>query len=162
MSASELSKKWFIGVETARWTLDWTTQLGVRDFLNVEGNRRLKHMTTQLMFRHLRTDIYTSTMFSKVKSLRQNNCAQVYVTRFHRMMVYPLKKKSEAHLSLDQLYRHIRVFKTIIPDNAMELTDGKFRIKAIQPGSIIQPVVAYSHNLSLAESGIRELTSMYR
>jgi hypothetical protein len=84
------------------------------------------------------------------------------VTRFHWTKVYPLKKKSEAHLSLDQLHRDIGVFKTIIPDNAMELADGQFRIKAVHAGSVIRPVEAYTHNPNLAESGIRELRRMYR
>jgi hypothetical protein len=66
ITAAELSKKWFIGVETARRTLDRTIQLGVRDFLNVKGTRRLQHTAHQLMYRQLKTDVYTDTMFSKV------------------------------------------------------------------------------------------------
>jgi hypothetical protein len=93
-------------------------------------------------------------MFSKIKSLLQNTCAQVYVTTFHWTKVYPLKKKLEAHFSLDQLHRDIGVFKTIILDNAMELTDGQIRKKAVHTGSVIRPVEAYTHNQNLAESGI--------
>jgi hypothetical protein len=79
VSPDNLTRKWYIGVETARRTLERTTQLGDRDFLNIKGTRRLKHTVFQLMFRHLKTDVYTDTMFSKVKSLRQNACAQVFV-----------------------------------------------------------------------------------
>jgi hypothetical protein len=162
ISVSELSKKWFIGIETARRTLDRTTHMGVCDFSNVKGTSRLKHTAHQLMFCHIRTDFYTNTMFSKVKSLRQNICAQVYVTQFRWMKVYPLKKKLEAYLSLDQLQREIGVFRTITPAYAMELTDGQFRTKAILAGSDIRPVEACSHNQNLAESGIFESRRMYR
>jgi hypothetical protein len=137
-------------------------QMGVRGFANVKGTRVLKHTAHQLMFRHLRTEVYTDTMFSKIISLRQNTFAQVYVTRFYWTKVYPLKKKSEAYLSLDQLHRDIGVFKTIIPDNAMELTDGQFRAKAVHAGSIIRPIEAYTHNQNLGKSGIMELRRMYR
>jgi hypothetical protein len=78
------------------------------------------------MYRHWKTDVYTDKMFSKVKSLRHNNCAQVFVTRFHWRKIYPLKRTSDAHLALDQLHRVVGVFITIIPDNAMELTEGQF------------------------------------
>jgi hypothetical protein len=156
ISAGELAKRWYIGTETAQRTLERTSHLGVRDFLNIKGTRRMKHTAQQLMFRHLRTDIYTDTMFSKVKSLRQSTCAQVYVTSFHWTKVYPLRKKSEAHLSLNKLHRDIGVSKAIIPDNAMELTDDKFWKEAIKAGLIICPTEAYTHNQNLAESGIRE------
>jgi hypothetical protein len=72
ISASELAKRWYVGVETARRTLHRTTQLGVRDFANIKGTRRMKYTAHQLMFRHLRADVYTGTMFIKVKTLRQN------------------------------------------------------------------------------------------
>jgi hypothetical protein len=156
ISAGELAKRWYIGTETAQRTLVRTSQLGVQDFLNIKGTRQMKHTAQQLIFRHLRTDIYKDTMFSKVKSLRQNTCAQVYVTSFQWTTVYPLRKKSEAHLSLDKLHRDIGVFKAIIPDNAMELSDGEFRKKAVKAGLIICPTEAYTHNQNLAESGIRE------
>jgi hypothetical protein len=93
-------------------------------------------------------------MFSKVKTLLQNTCVQVNVTTIHWIKVYPLRKKSEAYLSLDQLHRDIGVFQTIVPDNAMELTAELFRKKAIHAGSVIRPVEEYSHNQYLDKSGI--------
>ncbi len=158
----ELASKWFIGIETARKTIERTTQRGIRDFTDTSGTRRLKHTSYQLKFRHLRSSVYTDTMFTSVKSLRQNKCAQVYVTSFHWTKIYPMKAKSEAHLTLDRLFRDVGVFHTIIPDNANELTEGEFRRKAIHAGSSIKPVEAYTHNQNLAESGIRELRRMYK
>jgi hypothetical protein len=101
-------------------------------------------------------------MFTTVKSLRQNIWAQVYVTSFHWTKVYPLRKKADAHFSLDQLYREVGVFHTIIPDNAPELLGGEFRRKALHAGSSIHSIEAHTHNQNLAESGIRELRRMFR
>jgi Reverse transcriptase (RNA-dependent DNA polymerase) len=122
----------------------------------------MKHTAHQLLYRHIRTSIYTDTMFSKVKSLQQNHCAQVYITPFHYTKVYPMRSKAEAHLTLDKLHQDVGVFHTIIPDNAKELTEGELKRKAIHAGSKIRPIEAHRHNQNLAESGIRELRRMYR
>lgn len=90
VTPTELAKRWFIGVESARRTIERTTQRAVRDFAFTSGTRRLKHTAYQLKYKHLRASAYTDTMFSKVKSLRQNTCAQVYVTSFHWSAVYPI------------------------------------------------------------------------
>jgi hypothetical protein len=84
------------------------------------------------------------------------------VTDFHWMRTYPMKTKSEAHLTLDRLHKEVGVFNTIIPDNAPELVSGEFRRKAIHAGWRIKPIEAYTHNQHLAESGIRELRRMYQ
>jgi hypothetical protein len=70
--------------------------------------------------------------------------------------------KAEAHLTLDQLCQDLGVFHTIIPDNALELTEGEFKKKAIRAGSRLRPVEAYMHNQNLAESAIMELRRVYR
>jgi hypothetical protein len=73
-----------------------------------------------------------------------------------------MKKKSDAHLTLDVLFRDVGVFNTIIPDNTLELASGDFRRKAIHAGAAVLPVEAYTHNQNLAESAIRELRRMYK
>lgn len=158
VSAIDLAKRWFIGVETAKRTIDSTTQRGVRDFTSSSGTKRLKSTAYQLRYRHLRATVYTDTLITTVKSLyNQYTCAQIYITSFHWMKVYPMKEKSDAHLTLDALHRDVGVFHTIIPDNAKELVQGEFRRKALQAGASIRPIEPYMHNQNLAESGIREL-----
>jgi hypothetical protein len=162
VDAETLSKRWYIGLNAAQRTLERSTQKGVRDFSVTGGMKRLKHTAHQLIFRHIRATVYTDTLFNKVKSTRQNTCAQIFVTTFHWSKVYPLRSKGDAHQALDLLHRDVGVFKTIVPDNAPELISGEFRKKAVHAGSQIKPVEAYSHNQNLAESGIRELRRMYR
>ncbi len=162
LTPEDLALKWFIGIETAKRTIEKTTQRGIRDFSTTSGSKRMKHTAYQLKYRHLRATVYTDTMFATVKSLRQNTCAQLYVTSFHWTRIFPMKRKSEAHLTLDVLFREVGVFNKIVPDNALELTDGEFRRKAIHAGAAIRPVEAYTHNQNLAESAIRELRRMYK
>ena len=162
VTAEELAKRWHIGIELAKKTIERTTQLGVRDFTHSKGTRRLRHSNQQLRYRRLNCAVYTDTMFAPWKSLQGNKCAQVYVTDFHWTKAYPIGSKAEAHYTLDLLHQQYGVFHTMIPDNAMELTHGEFLQKARRAGSIIHPVEAYTPNQNRAESAIRELKRMYR
>jgi hypothetical protein len=75
VSPEELAHCWNIGLATAKRTLRVTTQRGVKNIINRALVQRVKPVTSQLRFRHLRTNLYTDTMFSKLKSLRGNTCA---------------------------------------------------------------------------------------
>ena len=48
VSPDQLVKRWNIGIETARWTYEATTQLGVRAFVETKGTKQLKHTSYQL------------------------------------------------------------------------------------------------------------------
>jgi hypothetical protein len=161
-SPLDLAKRWFIGLHSAKRTLERTTQRGVRDFTMSQGTRRLRHSTYQLMYRHIRSSVYTDTMFASVKSLQGNKCAQIYTTWFQWIIAYPMASKADAHFTLDRLHREYGIFHTIIPDNAKELTAGEFRRKALKAGTHISPIEAYSHNQNLAERAICEFCRMFR
>jgi hypothetical protein len=45
VTPEELSQRWHIGLDTAKKTIERTTQLGVRDFMYSKGTRRLRHAT---------------------------------------------------------------------------------------------------------------------
>jgi hypothetical protein len=149
--ADLLAKRWFIGLETAKRTIELSSQRAVRDFTSTEGSRRLKHTNYQLKYRHLRSAVCTDTMFSKTKSLCNNTCGQIFCFDFHWQAFHPMKTKKDAHLALDKIHRDYSVFHTVIPDNAMEVTGGDF-----------QHVEAYTHNQNLAESVIRDLRRMFQ
>jgi hypothetical protein len=100
-------------------------------------------------------------MFAKTKPLQQNNCGQIFCTDFQWQRLYLLKPKAEAHLALDVLHRDVGVFNTLIPNNAMELTEGDFKCKALWAVSCIKPVESYLHNQNLAESAICDLRRMF-
>jgi hypothetical protein len=70
--------------------------------------------------------MYMDTMFAKHKSLQGNTCVQVYCCGFDWVWAFPMKKKLEAHLTLDLLHQRHGVPATLIPDNALELVSGEF------------------------------------
>jgi hypothetical protein len=162
VTPERLAVIWNIGLEQAKRTIERTTQRGVRDFTNPKMNRRLKPLSYQLMFKQLRTTLYTDTFFSKIKSLQQHTCAQVFCSPVDWTRVYPLKSKGDAHMALDLLHRQHGVPAKLICDNANELTKGNFRKKALAAGSHCMSVEAYTQEHNRAELAIRELKRGYR
>jgi hypothetical protein len=65
VSPEDLARRWFIGIETAKLTIENTMQRGVRDFNSTQGSRRLKHTNYQLKYRHLRSAVYTDTLMQR-------------------------------------------------------------------------------------------------
>jgi len=106
--------------------------------------------------------MYMDVFFGKVRSLRGNTCASIYVNDAGWSRAYPLQRKADAHESLDKLFRDPGVPHTIVPDNAAKLTKGEFKKKVGCAGALIIPIEAYTPKLNLAESGIRELKRMYK
>ena len=71
--------------------------------------------------KRLNTTFYTDTLFSKVKSLRGNKCAQVFTDgRF--TAVYPLTTKGHAGDALRDLTNDVGIPDTLIADQAGEHT----------------------------------------
>jgi len=162
VTAEVLAKKWDIGLKQAEKVIKATTQRGVRDFTDVQGTKRLNPTAYQLKFRHLRTAMYSDTMFSPYDSLNQNTCAQVYADGKGWVRAIPMKSKGEAPDSLSLLHRRVGVPETMISDDAPELVSGEFRKRAIKAGSHISPVEAYTPQHNMAEGDIRELKRMWK
>ena len=162
VSADEIAKCWGIGIEAAKRTYTATTQLGIRDFVNSKGTKRLKHTAYQLKHRRLRSSVYTNMMFLETKSLSHNNCTQVFSTDFNLVAFYPLRKKSNAYQALEQSVFDYGIFHTIIPDNANELTEGEFKKSAQKFGSQICRIEAFTPNQNKAEATICELKRSFR
>ena len=162
VDAEKLSKNWFCSKEAAQRTLEVTTQRAVRDFTHTSGGRRLKPYSYMLRHKRIDTEVYTDTLFGKVKSLRGNTCCQVYATPFQFIRAYPMVSKKEAHTTVDEFFRKIGVPQAIIPDNAKELTLGEFQRKCRRAQCPILPIEAYTPNANMSEMTIRELKRLYR
>ena len=154
VTPERLARNWGIGLEAAKRTILNTTQLAVRDFSGTTGTRRLKPYADMLKLKRLKSELYTDTMFAKCKSLRGNTCAQIYVANNGWIYCVPMKKESDAHLSLDDLFRDYGVPIAIIPDGAKSLNQGKYQRKCRRSGCRIKPVEAYTPNANLAEGNI--------
>jgi hypothetical protein len=58
--------RWQIGLDTAKKTLDATTQLAIRDFSTTTGGRRLKpSYTYQLKYPRLNVEMYMDTLIGR-------------------------------------------------------------------------------------------------
>jgi hypothetical protein len=160
VSPEELAHCWNIGLATAKRTLRVTTQHGVKKLVNCALVQRVKPYTLQLLFRHLRTNLYTDTMFSKLKLLHGNTCAQVFVNDIDWTRAYPMKSKAKAHEVLDLLFHRKGVPAAVILDNAKELTHGKFRRKVCSAGAHALEIEPYSPWLNRAKTVIKALKRM--
>jgi hypothetical protein len=149
----ELARHWKI-VDTARRTIDRTTQMGVHDFTNTTAGQRLRNTNQQLKNCRLSAKVYTDTMFAHHTSLQGNTMAQIYATVFGWVKAYPMVKKADAHLTLDLLHHQDGVFHEIVPDDAKELTKKDFQNKAQKAIANIHPTETYTPNQNKAEAAI--------
>ena len=129
VDAQTLASKWKIGIETAKRTVEATTQMAVRDFTDSMGTRRLKPRHWVLDQKRLNTEAYTDTLMGRCKSLRGNTCAQIWATPFHFVFAVGMESKADAHYTLDDLFAKYGIPKFIVSDNAKELTMGMFKKK---------------------------------
>ncbi len=115
-----LSRKWNIGLETAKRTLQVTTQQGVRTAVHPLHRRyRVDHL--HLNRRRLNGDWFTDTLFSKVVSLQGNTCAQVF-TNGSFTTVHPLSSKAKVAQALTEFADDVGIPDTLLSDGATEVT----------------------------------------
>ena len=120
VSPEDLSRKWAIGLDTARKTLKATTQYGVRKGVHPLTRRyRVDHL--DLHRRRLNTRFYTDTLFSRNKSGRSNTCAQVYTDGMFTL-VCPMGAKSEVGDTLQLFFDEVGVMENLTHDGAPEMT----------------------------------------
>jgi hypothetical protein len=79
--------------------------------------------------------MYTDILIGRTKSLLGNNVPQVYATPFHWVAVCPMESRSDAHYTLDTLFRRVGVPRVMIPDIAKEMTEGHFKKKVLRASS---------------------------
>jgi len=117
-TAEDLATRWGIGVKTAANTIKVTTQHGVRNVL-APISHRFRTRQAQLKYPHLRTNIYSDTMFSSTKSCRGNTCGQLFV-KFS--CFYPMDSKSGAGDALNEFVHDVGIPAILITDNVEEET----------------------------------------
>jgi hypothetical protein len=120
VSVEEVARKFKCGIEAARQTLKATTQLGIRHAIH-PLHRRYRVDTHNFNRRRLNDVFYTDTLFSKVKSINGNVCAQVYTNgRYTR--VFPMTSKSSENIAqtLNDFVDDVGIPNTLICDLATE------------------------------------------
>ena len=115
-----LQRQWGIGIETARRTIENTTQLAIRSAVH-PLRRRYRTDLLSLHYRRFDDTVYTDTLFSKYVSRLGNTCAQAFCTKGGYCAVYPMKSKSEAGNALQKFVQDVGVPNRLHCDNAPEM-----------------------------------------
>jgi len=118
VSAELLSRKWGIGLDTAKRMLEVTTQRGIQSAVH-PLSRRYRTDILQTRLRRLNTTFYTDMMFSTVKSLKGNSCTQVF-TNGRFIKVVPMSSKAQAGEALDTFQQDVGITDRLIFDGAQE------------------------------------------
>ena len=156
-----LARNWGISLETAKRTLDATTQLGVRTRPQ-DLVRRFMTNDRMLRYTRLNVEMYTDTAKAAVKSHDGMQWVQVYCTPGGWVKAYPMAKKSEAPLTLQELLKEVGAPYKLILDNSLEQTKGDFRKIARDAGIRLIQTEPYSPWQNRAELAIRELKKATR
>jgi len=157
ITAEDLVQNWGISLEAAKRTVEGTTQRGVRTVGCPTLSRRFRTNDRQLRYRRIRTDIFTDTMFSSVKSKRGNKCAQVYSHPTGWIRAFPMRLEREAHESLSVLFKRDGVPNNMVMDGAKTQIHGEFKKKCRESGCHIKQVEPYSPWSNSCEVGIKML-----
>ena len=119
ITAENLSRKWNIGIDTAKKTLQVTTQRGIRTALHPLHRRyRVDHL--HLNRRRLNGSWFTDTLFSKVVSIQGNVCAQVF-TNGQFTTVHPMESKSKVAHALTEFADDVGIPDSLLSDGAAEM-----------------------------------------
>lgn len=128
-SAAHLSKLWGIGLKAAERTITATTQRSRRD---LKGNisRRVRTKVHQRRYRQL--DGYlgrfsSDTFFSKCKSLRGNDCFQLFTNKASYTKAYAMESKGDAPFALNRFIHEVGVPSEMHTDGSKEQSHGNWK-----------------------------------
>ena len=128
-SAAHLAKLWGIGLKAAERTITSTTQLSRRD-LSGNISRRVRTKIHQRRYRQL--DGYlgrfsSDTFFAKCKSLRGNDCFQLFTNKASFTKAYAMESKSDAPFALNRFIHEVGVPTEMHTDGSKEQSHGKWK-----------------------------------
>ena len=115
-----MARKWNVGIQTAKDTLDVTMQHSVRTA--VQSMTRLLRVHHLHLHRPLlRGTWFADTLVSKFKSIRGNKCANIFTQgKFAKVM--PMTARSESGHSLVNCTDDVGIPEHLVTDGAGEFT----------------------------------------
>lgn len=122
VKADHLSKIWKIDLQSAKRTLDVTTQL-VKHTADPSLSRNYSTNDRMLRYKRIREHFFMDTFFAKKtggKSSRGNTCAQLFVTDKGFVHIIPLTSKSDVPKALKMFAKEIGAPDAIICDASGE------------------------------------------
>ena len=138
-----LSRQWGISEPLAMKTLDSTTQQGWR-YIEDQFTRRFRTRQAHMQYHHLRTGVFTDTLFNDTTSVRGNNCAQLFVTDDGHSRIYPLSSKGQAFDKLDLYCSTVGIPLFLVSVNAGEETGSDW--ERVQKKYLFQQRTTESHS----------------
>ena len=157
VSATNISERWFIGLQQAANTIEATTQRLLRSaILPLARRYRADRMYERPRFRGV---IYTDTLNGRVTSLDGNRYAQVFATTDFFATVYPMDTKAKAGDALNEFITDFGVSDKVVMDGVSEQTGRKTMfMQQIRKHHIDFHVTEPErYNQSKAEGVIREI-----
>ena len=121
MDSKELSQKWNVSEQIARRIIASTTRLCPRNTSDITLNRRYNYNDRMLRYRHLAVSMFSDTMFTSQqvgKSIRNNACAQIFVTDFGWVCVYLMEFERDMGNTFRLLFKDFCVRDKMIMNGA--------------------------------------------
>jgi hypothetical protein len=156
VTSAELARRWGTSDAVAATALKVTTQRGFRQLLS-PLQRRFRTRQAHLALPFLKTTVYSDTLFHDLKSIRGNNCGQIFVSTDEFGAFYPLRSKADAFDALNSFVKEFGVMDKLVTDNAGEQLGENWeqvRKKYLIKQTTTEP---YSPWQNKAEAEIREL-----
>jgi hypothetical protein len=128
VTAKNLSNVWKIDVETAKRTIEVTTQLRQHE-ADASLSKNYSINDCMLRYKRINSHFFTDTFFvtKKAKSQRDNNCMHLFVSDKGYVYVVPMKSKSDFSFALKQFAKEIGVPLALISDPADKQTSKEVK-----------------------------------
>ena len=157
-----LSKWWNCMMNTASHMMQSTTQAGIHD-IYVPGERKLRQHLDHMRYPNLKGKWYLDTSFVKTTSVRQHMCGQIFTNSLGFNIPYPLARKWDASLGLDQFVQELgipqvlSIPQVLITDEAKEETLGTWLSTCRKYQIKMEQTLPYRQWRNLAEASVHEL-----
>ena len=128
--ARYLAKLWGIGLKAAQRTIDSTTQTSRRTSNELGLSKRVRTKVHQRRYRQLDGHLgrfSSDTFFSSCKSLRGNQCFQLFTNKAAYTKSYCMESKSDAHFALNRFVHEVGVPTELHTDGSKEQALGRWR-----------------------------------
>ena len=157
----ELAGRWNIGLDTAKRTLQATTQLCTRS-TNPTLSRRFSANDRMLRYPRVSTDVFMDTFFASKKSgksFRGFTCCQIFASPFGHVLAVPLESKAGANIAfaMKRYFKEVGVPPDIIADGAREQVQGAALRLSHQVGCQIKELEKGTPDANRAERYIQTL-----
>jgi hypothetical protein len=128
ISPEELSRVFNIDINTAKSTIQSTTQRLIRSMENPTLHQRYSTNDRMLRYDRIQCPVYTDTYFATSKlgpSIRGFTCSQLFATDFGYVDCRHMKRKAEVPQAFKTFFREVGIPEALVADGASEQISGE-------------------------------------